>query len=120
MLCPRWVRRSIAALLLLSGVFGFWLNQAQLTTPISGRFVPIREPALSNKAIYLVDTRSVVSLLLTKSDDNTGMPSFHPKEDALAAVIHRPKDSTIWEIGGLQPYIDRLYHPGDVQVLPKP
>ena len=73
-----------------------------------------------NKALYLVDTQSGRSLLLTKTYVSTGLPSFSPVNDELAAVIFPAGDSAIWILHGLKDYLERLYHPIHIEIFQRP
>jgi Tol biopolymer transport system component len=85
-----------------------------------GRCLAVTADGLLNKALYLVDSESGRSLLLTKSYTSTGLPSFNPLSDELAAVIFPEGDSAIWILHGLQAYLDRLYHPIRIETFQRP
>jgi len=85
-----------------------------------GRCLAVTAQGPVNKALYLLDTQSGRCLQLSKSYDSTGLPSFNPLDDRLAVVIYPRGDSAIWILGGLQAYLDRLYHPIRIETFQRP
>lgn len=70
--------------------------------------------------LYLIDANDGRALMLTYSRSGEGMPAWSPDGSEIAAVAARGGTPSVWVIGNLAPYLDRLREKYDVATLERP
>ncbi|HXV12628.1 MAG TPA: hypothetical protein VEC56_00350, partial [Candidatus Krumholzibacteria bacterium] len=70
--------------------------------------------------LYLVGASDGRALMLTYSRTGEGMPSWSPDGAEIAAVTARDGTPSVWVLGNLAPYLDRLREAYDVKTLERP
>ena len=77
----------------------------------NGRFLAVAAGDWGSLDIYIIKADGTGSLLLTKNRDANGMPAWSPTFNRLAIVSDTGTRSSVWVLGGLQSYLDRLLNP---------
>jgi TolB protein len=84
------------------------------------RFIAMESFVEGNAGIHLLAVDGSAELLLTKGVEPTGMPGWGPRRDEIAVVSKVGGRLSLWVLGGLEAYLERLQNPPEITIFTRP
>jgi hypothetical protein len=75
------------------------------------RFIAVTANDWGSDDVYIINVETGGALLLTKNQGFDGSAAWSPIENKLALISDKGGTRSIWIVGGLEPYLERLENP---------